>query len=49
MGRRILVNFIRQPMLKLKRHSGFHELFLNFNTAIYDQVHQRLAAVSSMA
>ena len=28
MGRRILVNFIRQPMLKLKTHSGFHDLFL---------------------
>jgi hypothetical protein len=25
---RILVNFIRQPMLKLKAHSGFHDLFL---------------------
>jgi hypothetical protein len=33
MGWRILLNFIsekiRQPMLKLKTHSGFHDLFLN--------------------
>ena len=29
MGWRILVNFIRQPMLKLKTRSGFHDLFLN--------------------
>jgi len=29
MGWRILVHFIRQPMLKLKTHSGFHDLFLN--------------------
>ena len=28
MGWRILVNFIRQPMLKLPTHSGFHDLFL---------------------
>jgi hypothetical protein len=28
MGWRILVNFIRHPMLKLKTHSGFHDLFL---------------------
>ena len=28
MGWWILVNFIRQPMLKLKTHSGFHDLFL---------------------
>jgi hypothetical protein len=28
MGWRILVNFIRQPVLKLKTHSGFHDLFL---------------------
>jgi hypothetical protein len=28
MGWRILVNFIRQSMLKLKTHSGFHDLFL---------------------
>ena len=49
MGWRIKFTNIRLPMLKLKPHSGFHELFLNFNTAIYDQVHRRLAAVSSMA
>jgi hypothetical protein len=30
MGWRILVNFIRQSMLKLKTHSGFHYLFLNY-------------------
>jgi hypothetical protein len=30
MGWRILVNFIRQFMLKLKTHSGFHDLFLNY-------------------
>jgi hypothetical protein len=30
MGWRILVNFICQPMLKLKTHSGFHDLFLTF-------------------
>jgi hypothetical protein len=32
MGWRILVFYptnIRQPMLKLKTHSGFHDLFLN--------------------
>ena len=29
---RILVNFICQPMLKLKTHSGFHDLFLKFYT-----------------
>jgi hypothetical protein len=29
---RILVNFICQPMLKLKTHSGFHDLFLKFCT-----------------
>jgi len=28
MGWRILVNFIRQPMLKIKTHSDFHDLFL---------------------
>jgi hypothetical protein len=28
MGWRILVNFIRQPMLKLKTHSDFYDLFL---------------------
>jgi hypothetical protein len=28
MGWRILVYFIRQPMLKLPTHSGFHDLFL---------------------
>jgi len=28
MGWRILVNFIRQPMLKFKTQSGFHDLFL---------------------
>jgi hypothetical protein len=28
MGWRISVNIIHQPMLKLKTHSGFHELFL---------------------
>jgi hypothetical protein len=28
MGWRILVNLIGQPMLKLKRHSGLHDLFL---------------------
>ena len=28
MGWRTLVNFIRHPMLKLKAHSGFHDLFL---------------------
>ena len=32
MGWRILVNFFRQPMLKLKTHSGFHTLFLKLNT-----------------
>ena len=31
MGWRILVNVIRQSMLKLKTHSGFHDLFLNSN------------------
>jgi hypothetical protein len=30
MGWRILVNLIRQSMLKLKTHSGFHDLFLNY-------------------
>jgi hypothetical protein len=30
MGWRILVNFIRQPMLKLPKNSGFHDLFLNY-------------------
>jgi hypothetical protein len=41
---RILVNFIlatardkdtdiRQPMLKLKTHSGFHDLFLKYNNS----------------
>ena len=30
MGWRILVNFIRQSMLKLKTHSGFHDLFFNY-------------------
>jgi hypothetical protein len=30
MGWRILVNFICQPMLKLKTHSGVHDLFLKF-------------------
>jgi hypothetical protein len=28
MGWRILVNLIGQPMLKLKRHSGLHDLFI---------------------
>ena len=28
MGWRMLVNFIRQPMSKLKTHTGFHDLFL---------------------
>ena len=28
MGWRILIIFIRQPMLKLKTHSGFHDFFL---------------------
>ena len=28
MGWQILVNFIRQSMLKLKTHSDFHDLFL---------------------
>jgi hypothetical protein len=28
MGWRILVNFIRQSILKLKAHSGFHDLFM---------------------
>ena len=27
---RILVNFIRQPMLRLKTHSGFHDLFIKY-------------------
>jgi len=27
---RILVNFIRQSILKLPTHSGFHDLFLNY-------------------
>jgi hypothetical protein len=31
---RILVNVIRQPMLKLKIPSGFHDLFLNYNTIL---------------
>ena len=31
MGWQMLVNFIRQPMLKLKTHSGFHDLFLKFS------------------
>ena len=31
MGWRILVNFIRQPMLKLPKNSGFHDLFLNYS------------------
>jgi len=30
MGWRIFVNFICQPMLKLKTHSGFHDLFLKY-------------------
>jgi len=30
MGWRILVNFILQPMLTLKTHSGFHDLFLKY-------------------
>jgi hypothetical protein len=30
MGWRILVNFIGQSMLKLKAHSGFHDLFLKY-------------------
>jgi hypothetical protein len=29
MGWRILLNVIRQSMLKIKTHSGFHNLFLN--------------------
>jgi len=32
MGWRILVDFIRQPMLKLKAHSGLHDLFLRHMT-----------------
>ena len=28
MGWWILVNFVRQPMLKIKTHSGFYDLFL---------------------
>ena len=28
----MLVNVIRQPMLKLKAHYGFHDLFLKFHT-----------------
>jgi hypothetical protein len=32
MGWRILVNVIRQPMLKLKTHSGFQDLFLKKTT-----------------
>ena len=31
MGWRILVNFIRQPMTKLKTHSDFHDLFLKYS------------------
>jgi hypothetical protein len=31
---RILVNFIRQSMLKLPTHSDFHDLFLNYSTWI---------------
>ena len=30
MGWRILVKFIRQLMLRLKTHSGFHDLFLKY-------------------
>jgi hypothetical protein len=36
MGWRILVNVIRQPMLKLKTHSGFHDLFLNYTYVYVD-------------
>jgi hypothetical protein len=34
MGWRILVNFIRQLILKLRTHSGFHDLFLKYNTFV---------------
>jgi len=37
MGWRILVNFIRQPMLKLKAHSGFHDLFLKQTSPLSQQ------------
>ena len=33
---RILVNFIRQSMLKLPTHSGFHDLFLNQCTTAFN-------------
>jgi hypothetical protein len=33
MGWRILVNFIRQPLLKLPTHSGFHDLFLKYDAS----------------
>jgi hypothetical protein len=34
MGWRILVNFIRQSMLKLPTHSGFHDLLLNYTLRV---------------
>jgi hypothetical protein len=48
---RILVNFIRQPMLRLKTHSGFHDLFIKYiitSHLLYNhRVLQSLILVSS--
>jgi hypothetical protein len=49
MGWRILVNFIRQLILKLRTHSGFHDLFMSHTiypakfeqTIIHQHVHLR--------
>ena len=46
MGWRILVNFIRQSMLKLKTHSGFHDLFLNhYHVTCYYTYNEKNKAV----
>jgi hypothetical protein len=39
---RILVNFIRQSMLRLPTHSGFRDLFLKQELAKGDDKHELL-------
>jgi hypothetical protein len=47
MGWRILVNFIRQSMLKLKTHSGFHDLFLK--STRHEMMEMRSAIINGLS
>ena len=56
MGWRILVFYpeteaikstnIRQPMLKLKTHSGFHDLFLNSTMSTIYMIYSQMSQVT---